>query len=246
MINIRLFTTSIFLLAILPTMGQENPTVKKDYTYINNITNDARWRIYCAYAMDTVFIKKNTKRHFIGRDFILFGELSLQVCEVTPRGKQYLPYNDINQIIPDYTLQFCPVIQGDTIKFYNLISKNDWFEKINIPVLCYSKKIKKKPQCFFYKERIITFDTTTKYSLYCADKRARDLMIDPFQPPLIKFIRENPSRIDPWFLSEARKRGMFDTLTYPSTWIKRGIEQRIKETENCELEVDEESTRKQK
>jgi hypothetical protein len=38
---------------------------------------------------------------------------------------------------------------------------------------------------------------------------------DPIKPDVVKYIRENTSKLDPWFIAEARRRGIFDSVKYP-------------------------------
>lgn len=38
---------------------------------------------------------------------------------------------------------------------------------------------------------------------------------NPLQPEVIKYIRQNKDKIDPWFYQEAKKRGVFDSTKFP-------------------------------
>ncbi len=45
-------------------------------------------------------------------------------------------------------------------------------------------------------------------------------LINPLQPEVIYYIRENARRIHPWFLREAKRRGVFDSVRYPPVEIE--------------------------
>jgi hypothetical protein len=90
--------------------------------------------------------------------------------------------------------------------------------------------------CFFYHDSIPCLQNIVKNfpissvlfkytdSIPCQFLWAGELMWDvsphtrmgyPTQPDMIEYVRENRAKLDPWFVDEAKKRGIFDSVKYP-------------------------------
>ena len=53
--------------------------------------------------------------------------------------------------------------------------------------------------------------------------RSKIRVLNPMQPEVIYYVRENANKVNTWFLSEAERRGIFDSVKYPPANILQEI-----------------------
>ncbi len=215
--------TSASIIVILLTcphtcVGQSHiPVTPTDSVYLKEIAADIKWRTYCICCMDTVRIRPEFT-HKYEYKYFLFGELDL-VCEVgKDQDNHIMRYFGNKKIIKSCGGQCYPILSNDTSTAPHL-SRRDGNGNFFIPGFNYSKQVPGIPVEFGFDYAIYSTDTFPARRHGCRIDRAKKILFDPFQPDIIQFVRENAGRLNPWFLNEARKRGMFDSVKYPPTWV---------------------------
>jgi len=181
----------------------------EDSILIKEIVNDAKWKTYCAIIDDTIHVI-NDKKNKYSKPYYIIGELNLILCSVSC-SIDNVYYENIKA---DYSIKFCPQIDNDSSSTKDLILERNWYNRFIIPYIYYSKLRPYKPIVFKFDYGTHTLDPNSPYGEECKVHRVKEIINNQFQPEIIKLIRENSSRLHPWFLNEAKKRGMFDSVKY--------------------------------
>jgi hypothetical protein len=199
--------------------------------------SNAKWLMYCFCCLDTVFYTENAINQMGFPLYKLFGEMELSLV-----GLGTSAYSRGNKIRPDYIFFIEPKnsefysdkivksYKGDSLYY----TENIFFR------LIYSFKYPKTALGFRVDDWTnyvtIYLDDKEYYKIYpctCQIRKAYEIFNNPFQPEIIKYVRENAFKLNPWFLAEAKKRGMFDSVKYSDKWIKKSITIRQNQRKNC-------------
>ncbi|MBX2906002.1 MAG: hypothetical protein KF744_08195 [Taibaiella sp.] len=221
-VGTMLFT---FVMAVKHKCGAQYLTrkiVKEDSFFFG----DARWRTYAACCIDTVFVADTAQKR-LGRKYFLFCELSLDRCnpdEVTNKRKmaEISYYYGDRLVTLDGAPRLCVSVPGQNLSSNDLILRCRPNKSMIIPRFGYSKMVGNTPSHMFLDGAIYQL-IPEKFFDECRLKRLMEIAFNPIQPEVLKFVRENEAILNPWFLSEAHRRGLFDSLKYRPSWIDSAI-----------------------
>jgi len=199
--------------------------------FINNTVDsillaDAKWRTYAACCMDTVFLSQGAQQR-TGQNYYLFCELDLQKCypdkQVALQTKKTTWYHFGDRMITLHsTPLLCVSLLKENISGDDLILTTGSNKSMLLPHLGYSDMIIGQPTHMFLDGGCYEL-IPEKFFDECRLKRLMEIVTDPIQPEVIRFVRENKAILNPWFLSEAIHRGLFDSTKYSPELIDSAI-----------------------
>ena len=216
----------------------------KDDDEINYITdslgllemyNNAKWLTYCMYCFDTFYFTPYAVSKHSVKDSTPASEIDLQLIMISMSNIEFNYKKKV--VLGDYQLTIGPKNipwRHDSIyKKY----KNDilYYKKYMNICIFYSFNQQNKPLGFEANSRI--YELSQIIGPECQYKWAQKILLNPFQPEIIKHVRENSSHIHPWFLNEAKKRGMFDSVKYTPAWVEKEILLNKQKPKNCDEET---------
>jgi hypothetical protein len=192
---------------------------------------DARWRFYALVcnskiSTDKMHIRSGDCKY---PDSTCYGELYLDVVNVVPWGYGYYTCNRSKIDSPGYEIELNIAYQEKCNPYfltcYNCISFLSYsMDDMNNPVM-----ISVNRQINYNMESLPGEDALSYCSFNSSSKnqilfRTRF----PIQPEVVKYVRENAKKINPWFKAEARRRGLFDSVKYPPAEVEMELRRRKK------------------
>lgn len=174
---------------------------------------DARWRLFCLYCDSTMCYEIGAPKTLIT---CTVGELDLEIGRYDYGFKEYEP-----EPAPVTEISFTHILMIPGHKY----------EYTGIPYASlfygffYSKPFKTSPSLIFYGyggvKPLFMHKKLPKLDCSIRDKIR---IYNPMQPEVINYIRTHSATINPWFLAEAHKRGVFDSVKYPPQKVIEEIE----------------------
>jgi hypothetical protein len=197
---------------------------------LDSIHNDAKWRVYCVYYKDTVFYNNVDADRNSSSNYGLLSETNLMLGAVHQMGN--VIYSGLEN---DYTLSFSysfdEYYRGkDSVLRHDLQIEN--YNRLTRVTLVYSKERPSLPIAFVVNDNVQEVDSLHESS-FCRLRYVNRVLANPFQPEIIKHVRDHADKLHPWFLAEAKKRGMFDSVKYPPKWIDRQININRRKPKDC-------------
>ncbi len=212
----------------------------EDSLHIKEAYTTAKWLTYCYACADTVIYTDFAIQQYKLPQYRLFSELELVLSTVASTSR-YPPSGEgfeyeLSLAIKDTIAHSSRTILFDTLHnyydeylFYDLFFNKDprtgisgIGNDIGHSAICNLLWITDKNRKKF------------AYEKTCAVKHAVKVFSNPFQPEIIKFVRENSNKMHPWFLAEAKKRGMFDSVKYTPAWVETQIAANKKKPKDCD------------
>lgn len=218
--------STILLALFMGVRGNVVGQYKKPAVDRMDFTSDAKWRTYAACCIDTVFVADAAQKR-LGRKYFLFCELSLDQCypgEVADTSKMaetWYNYGD-RLVTLDGARRLCVSAPGQNFSSHDLILQCGPNKTMLVPELGYSKAVGNNPSHMFLNGGSYQL-IPEKFSDECRTKRLMETLTNPLQPEVIKFVRENEAILNTWFLSEAKRRGFFDSIKYNPRWVDSAI-----------------------
>lgn len=178
---------------------------------LEKIVEDVKWRSYAMYCDSTaIFIDKFLRT----KSNIKMGELRLKILSIILDT-----FHDIDDNDRFWGLKISLIYINSKNITYNVDNKTESYGEF-----LYKKNGLEKPLCIcndygYWMSLLQNIHHSIKDSI----RRSKIRVINTMQPEVIYYVRENANRIDPWFLSEAKKRGVFDSVLYPPAKIQEEI-----------------------
>ncbi len=204
----------------------------EDSILTKEIVNDAKWKTYCALIDDTIYVK-NDKKYNYSKPYYIIGELNLVLCSMSC-SIDNVYYENIKA---DYAVKFCPQIENDSLSAKDLILERNWYNRFIIPYIYYSKSYPYKPIVFKFDYGTHTLDPNSPYGEECKVHKIKEIIINPLCPEVIYKIRKYSPILNPWFLNEAKKRGVFDTVKFNPEWVESELLLNEQKPKNCREET---------
>lgn len=197
---------------------------------LDSIHNDAKWRTYCVYYKDTVFYNKVDSERSGLLNYSLVSEIDLMLGAVHRMGN--VIYSGLGN---DYTVSFSLSFDEyyrdrDSIFRYDVQTEN--YIRLTHVTLVYSMQRPSLPIAFVVNGKLHQMDTSMP-TAFCRARYVKRVLHNPFQPEIIKHVRDHADKLHPWFLAEAKKRGMFDSVKYPPKWIDKQISINRRKPKDC-------------
>ncbi len=187
------------------------------------IVLDARWRYYCMTSGLKFALSDGRKVDYSELEFRFENFVNDEYVDQNGRRKFF--FHNTDYLFPLFKAYY----KGKAItEIPNILSKSDddmYYEgKIDssrIIGLVYFLVDPSKPVGEFdlYFNRFL-FDTTNKRRTAFYSRR---ISINPIQPEVIRYIRNNQSKLHPWFFNEAVSHRVFDSSQFPSKEIDSTI-----------------------
>lgn len=180
---------------------------------LQKMIDDAKWKMYVLYcdsasSFHTLHFQDEVYSGFT------FGELELAISIVEYEEHGFDGEEDIK-------------LSLDFRKSYP-----NYYEIANTPrpdEICgfyYNIHKKCKPLCLIkYIGRVLPLYSSILYGREGRRLRKKNRILNPMQPEVIYYIRQNAAKINPWFYEQAKKRGVFDSTLYPPDKITKEIEE---------------------
>ena len=195
--------------------------------------DDAKWKLYCVNYKDTVFYSNYYCTKFRMPKYEIISEIPIHL-EAIYSDNEYID----NIHSTNYKYYFS-IFDFNVRKYTDssLISnsnRNKNYVDYMLFCLHYNKSNPQEPVAFEI-ENIYILDTSTLEN--CRTDYIKKTILNTFQPEIIKYIRENSSRLHPWFQNEAKKRGLFDSAKYTPEWVEKEISLNKQKPKNCDEET---------
>jgi hypothetical protein len=202
----------------------------EDSLNLKTMYEHARWITYCIACLDTFYYTDYAQKKYNFPPFSTIGEENLVLTSVEGVSKHLQG----KKLIANYSLSIAPLnffFESDSIlKEY----KRDRFYYRKNVFLCYHYSIKQPTTPIAVEAFSQMHDPIhPSWAIKCPLVRALQILNNPFQPEIIKYVRENEKRINKWFLTEAKKRGMFDSVKYSSAWVEKQITANKQKPKDC-------------
>jgi hypothetical protein len=209
----------------------------EDSLNLNDIISSAKWFTYCLACFDTVFYSQHAVSLYWYPSFRPLSNMNYILKRIYAtkinsdlNNKEYEivlgpddPLFDSSGIVLPY--------KGKKryYEFYVFFHLSFLYRQQHKPIafssvyghICNFVKLNEKIEYKFVYERS------------CVVRRAIKICLNPFQPDIIKYVRDNQNIIHPWFLNEAKQRGMFDSIKYNPVWIDLQIRADNSLTDDC-------------
>ncbi len=194
-------------------ISYEDPPV-----HLQKMCWDARWRQYCMYCDSPVRIP--------GIESLTYGELELHAWfESDSVSHHYRVSEPIYQVSLDFTYKYKPMDYYIYEYLKDTVAEiaEYHFRQCIINGLDYLRKNQELPLGFRI-DRTHRGTMLDSIEVKFQPKKLREFRINnPMQPEVIYYIRENQTKINPWFYAEAKRRGVFDSVKYPPEKISTEI-----------------------
>ncbi len=178
---------------------------------LKDIYMDAKWRYYCSFC-DSPVVLKSGKRFTCGEFEARLGWLrDSNSTTVIPEERKNIALSF------EFYYHDTPVGEMNAIKNRG----TDWGNYIDGIVYAYDHP--KLPRKIFYGIGIHTLYEGDTIDSERQKAYGKFRLMNPLQPEVIFYIRENAARIHPWFYHEAKKRGVFDSAEYPPADVARNM-----------------------
>jgi hypothetical protein len=197
----------------------------EDSFHIREAYNTAKWLTYCYACFDTVRYTAFACVRYWVPQYRLISELDIVLSELDPYaphppsqpGFEYglslavrdrFVYSDETIVAPAYRRYY------EEYVFYDLF----FFRDTQNVIAGFGKAINNSAvanRTWLYEKNWKKF----AYEKTCVVAHAIKVFRNPYQPEIIKYVREHPDKIHPWFLAEAKKRGMFDSVRFSPKWV---------------------------
>jgi hypothetical protein len=190
-----------------------------DSLNINDIYDDAKWKLYCCGCLDTIYFSDYARTKFGFPEFQTTGEMKLFLDVVIAKSKNH-PYG----IAADYQLIFSPFNYTIKRQADSDLVKNTKY-KYYFNHIFFNLYYKNNGTC-----KPIAFEIDNVYPMdsappeHCRVAYVQSVLSNQYQPEIIKYIRKNANKMTPWFLDQAKARGFFDNIKYSEEWIEKNIE----------------------
>lgn len=176
---------SLIISALLLAACNRNQAVSSSYPRlvdslsVRTIFDDTKWRMYCIYCDQRCDFEATYRDNkFHGIDSFTFGQLKLKLDTIV------LKHDDSIQIFVSF--------------FYDTLQCNFTSDKREVISGIGYKRDNSNPIYYIFPGAYKFYN-----SLDTQNRLTKGL-----QPAVIKYIKENKNRIDPWFRKEAEKRGV--------------------------------------
>ena len=174
---------------------------------------DARWRLFCLYCDSTICYEIGEPKTTIT---CTVGELDLEIGGYNYGLKEYEPEPEpVTEISFSYRL----LIPGNLTDYLSIPFPSHYCG------FFYSSSYKTSPSLIFNYYGVVS-QLKMHRKLPKLDSTIRDKIriYNPMQPEVINYIRTHSATINQWFLAEAHKRGVFDSVKYPPQKVLEEIE----------------------
>ena len=199
----------------LPVKQYINRTVFNDSLFVKKlidsmelavIVDDAKWRMYCLYCDRVANLEqvlgRNIKR--------TFGELELQIARIDFDQYKGAYCGRANTEI-SFVFKVPNIDSADSVAVVNNFFHGEFCKYY------YNRETPNVPLYigYYYGSSICT-ELDKKHNMNDSLARKNMRILFPIQPEVINYLWKNINIINPWFLNEAKKRGVLDNSKKPS------------------------------